>query len=121
MLVASLSCGASRAGSYRYHRDRRYPMKQAFPFAFFYALTTLLLSFTIVHVTYTILIRPNAQAALTYQREVWAKDPMVHSPRSLWVILHDPEPETCFVLALWAGFILGWREFLVLRERLLLD
>ncbi len=96
-------------------------MKKPFPFDFFYALTTLLLSFTMVHIAYTLVIRPNADAVLAYQREVWAKDPMVHIPRSIWVIMHDPEPETCWVLAVWAGFILGYREFLVVRERRLLQ
>lgn len=96
-------------------------MKKPFPFDFFYALTTLLLTFTLVHVTYTLVVRPNAEAVLTYQRAVWAKDPMVHIPRSIWVILKDPEPETCWVLAVWAGFILGYREFRVLRERKLFE
>ncbi len=96
-------------------------MKKPFPFDFFYALTTLLLSFTMVHIAYTLVIRPNADAQLAYQREVWAKDPMVHIPRSIWVIMHDPEPETCWVLAVWAGFILGYREYRVVRERKLLQ
>ena len=95
-------------------------MKKAFPFDFFYALTTLLLSFTLVHSAYTLVIRPNAELALAHQRAVWAQDPMTHVPRSIWVILHDPEPETCWVLAVWAGFILGYREFRVVRERKLL-
>ena len=95
-------------------------MKKAFPVDFVYALTTLLLSFTLVHVTYTILIRPKADEQIAYQHAVWAKDPMVRIPRSIWVILHDPEPEACFVLAMWAGFILGWREYLVMRERRLI-
>ena len=96
-------------------------MKKTFPFDFFYALTTLLLSFTMVHIAYTLVIRPNADAALAHQREVWAQDPMTHVPRSIWVIMHDPEPETCWVLAVWAGFILGYREFRVMRERKLLQ
>lgn len=96
-------------------------MKKAFPFDFFYALTTLLLSFTMVHVAYTLVVRPNAETALAHQREIWAQDPMIHVPRSIWVILHDPEPETCWVLAVWAGFILGYREYRVLRERKLLQ
>ena len=95
-------------------------MKKAFPFDFFYALTTLLLSFTMVHLAYTLVIRPNAEVALTHQREVWAQNPMTHVPRSMWVIMHDPEPETCWVLAVWAGFILSYREYLVVRERKLL-
>ncbi|MGE0862137.1 MAG: MotA/TolQ/ExbB proton channel family protein [Gammaproteobacteria bacterium] len=96
-------------------------MDKRFPFDFVYALTTLLLAFTLVHGIYSLVIRPNAAAALAHQREVWAEDPMARVPRSIWVILHDPEPETCWVLAVWAGFILGYREFLVLRERRLLE
>ena len=91
-------------------------MKKTFPFGFFYALITLLLSFTIVHGVYTIVVRPSAEAILRHQQEVWAKDPLARMPRDLMVILHEPEPEGCFILALWAGFILGWRQWLVSRE-----
>ena len=96
-------------------------MKKAFPFDFFYTLITLLLSFTLVHATYTIVVRPGAEEVLAHQREVWAQDPLARMPRSVLVILHDYEPEGCFVLAVWAGFILGWRQWLVARERRLLD
>lgn len=92
-------------------------MKKAFPFDFFYALITLLISFTITHAAYTIVVRPNSEAVLAHQREVWAKNPLASMPRSIWVIMHDHEPEACFVLAIWAGFILGWRQYIVLRER----
>jgi biopolymer transport protein ExbB/TolQ len=91
-------------------------MKKTFPFAFFYTLISLLLSFTLVHGAYTIVVRPSAEAILEHQKEVWAKDPMARMPRSVMVILHDYEPEACFVLAVWAGFILGWRQWLVSRE-----
>jgi biopolymer transport protein ExbB/TolQ len=96
-------------------------MKKAFPFDFFYALITLLLSFTMVHAVYTIAVRPQAEAVLAHQREVWAEDPLASMPRSMWVIVKDHEPEACFVLAIWAGFILGYRQFLVMRERKLLE
>ncbi len=96
-------------------------MKKAFPFDFFYALVTLLVSFTLVHAVYTIVVRPKAEAVLAHQREVWAQDPLARLPRSIWVIVKDHEPEACFVLALWAGFILAYRGGLVMRERKLLD
>lgn len=96
-------------------------MKKAFPFDFFYALITLLLSFTMVHAVYTIAVRPQAEAVLAHQRDVWAEDPLASMPRSMWVIVKDHEPEACFVLSIWAGFILGYRQFLVMRERKLLE
>ena len=96
-------------------------MKKDFPFDFFYALITLLLSFTLVHAVYTILVRPQAEAILEHQREVWAENPLASMPRSPWVIVKDHEPEACFVLAIWAGFILGRRQFIVMRERKLLE
>jgi biopolymer transport protein ExbB/TolQ len=96
-------------------------MKKAFPFDFFYSLVTLLLSFTMVHAVYTIAVRPKAEAILDHQRAVWAEDPLAKMPRSIWVILKDDEPEACFVLAIWAGFILGYRQYLVVRERRLLE
>ena len=96
-------------------------MKKAFPFDFFYVFITLLLSFVIVHTTYTIVVRPSAEAVLSHQREVWATDPLARMPRSMMVILHDFEPEGCFVLAVWAGFILSWRQWLVWREQRTLE
>lgn len=96
-------------------------MKKAFPFDFFYALITLLLSFTVVHAVYTIAVRPKAEAVLAHQKEVWAQDPLASMPRSMWVIVKDHEPEACFVLAIWAGFILGYRQSIVVRERRLLE
>ncbi len=95
-------------------------MKKDFPFDFFYALLTLLLSFTLVHAVYTIAVRPRAEAVLAHQRAVWAENPLASMPRSPWVIVRDHEPEACFVLALWAGFILAYRQLLVARERKLL-
>lgn len=96
-------------------------MRKAFPFDFFYALVTLLISFTVVHAMYTIVIRPKAEAILSHQRAVWAEDPLARMPRSIWVIVRDHEPEACFVLAVWAGFILAYRGGRVLRERRLLE
>ena len=46
-------------------------MKKHFPFDFFYTLITLLLSFTLVHATYTIVIRPGAEGSVSMRGTRW--------------------------------------------------
>ena len=45
-------------------------MKTTFPFAFFYTLISLLLSFMIVHGAYTIVVRPSAEAVLQHHERL---------------------------------------------------
>lgn len=96
-------------------------MKKRFPFDFFYMIVTMLLSVILVHAVYTTVIRPAAEEVKQSWVERWKVEPTFAPRQSLMVILHDQEPEACFILAVWAGFILGYRWFLMNRERSLLD
>jgi len=76
-----------------------------------YQLATLVFSFLIVHVPYTLVVRPRAQAVLEAQARQMRENPESVQERSWWVIIKDPEQESEFVLCLWALFIMGskWR------------
>ncbi len=96
-------------------------MNKRFPFDFFYMMVSLLLSVIVVHIAYTTVIRPAAAEIQQQWVERWKVEPTFAPKPALMVILHDTEPEACFVLAMWAGLILGYRYFLMSRERRLLD
>ena len=96
-------------------------MKKRFPIDFFYMLITLLLSVIIVHAVYTTVVRPQAEATLRSWDERWKVEPTYAPTRSVMVIVHDFEPEACFILTVWAGFILGFRWWIVAGERAMLD
>ena len=67
-----------------------------------YQVATLVLSFLIVHVPYTLVVRPNARAVLEEQARQMAQNPEYVQERSWWVIIKDPEQEWEFILCLWA-------------------
>jgi len=96
-------------------------MKKRFPIDFFYMLISLLLSVIIVHAVYTTVVRPQSEATTNAWEERWKTEPTYAPARSVMVILHDYEPEMCFILTVWAGFILGFRWWIVARERALLE
>jgi biopolymer transport protein ExbB/TolQ len=88
---------------------------------FVYQVATIVLSFIVVHVPYTLVVRPNAQAVLAEQAREMRSNPEYVQERSWWVVMKDYEQEAEFVLCLWALFILGakWRRSS--RERALLE
>jgi biopolymer transport protein ExbB/TolQ len=86
-----------------------------------YQVATFVLSFLVVHVPYTLVVRPNARAVLEEQVRVMRTNPEYVQERSSWVIIKDPEQEWEFILCLWALSIMGakWRNSS--RERALLE
>lgn len=96
-------------------------LNRRFPFDFFYMLFTLLLSVILVHAVYATVIRPAAEEIKQGWKARWEEEPTFAPAPALMVILHDQEPEVCFILAVWAGFILGYRWSLVARERAMFD
>ena len=86
-----------------------------------YQVATLVLSFLIVHVPYTLVVRPNARAVLEEQARQMAQNPEYVQERSWWVVMKDYEQEAEFVLCLWALFIMGAKWRASSRERALLD
>ncbi len=92
-------------------------MKKRFPFDFFYMLFAMLLAVIIVHTAYIAVVRPAAEEVRQGWAARWKIEPTFAPEPSMMVILHDREPEACFILAVWAGFILGYRWRVLSRER----
>jgi biopolymer transport protein ExbB/TolQ len=87
----------------------------------FYQVATLVLSFLVVHVPYTLVVRPRAQAILAEQARQMRDNPEYVQERSWWVIVKDPEQEWEFILCLWALAIMGSKWRASSRERRLLE
>ncbi|MCP3866668.1 MAG: MotA/TolQ/ExbB proton channel family protein [Gammaproteobacteria bacterium] len=87
---------------------------------FVYQVFALLIAFIVVHALYVTLIRPNAQVHIEAERVLIQADSNHVEQRSLYVVLRDYEQEACFVLMIWALFILGYKGVLVSRQQVLL-
>ena len=83
--------------------------------------TTLVLSFLIMHVPWTLVVRPRARVVLETQAREMRTNPEYVQERSWWVIIKDPEQEWEFILCLWALCIMGAKWHSSSRERKLLD
>ena len=88
---------------------------------FVYQVATLVLSFLVVHVPYTLWVRPNARAVLVEQARQMRTNPEYVQERSWFVIIKDPEQEWEIILCLWALAIMGAKWRASSRERRLLE
>jgi biopolymer transport protein ExbB/TolQ len=96
-------------------------VKKQFPFEFTYQVFALIVAIIIVHAIYVAVVRPNAEAVLTYQAEMMAQDSDYVADRSVWVLIRDFEQESCFILLIWAMAIMAYKAVLAVRERALLQ
>jgi biopolymer transport protein ExbB/TolQ len=75
----------------------------------------------LVHVFYTLYVRPVASGWQERERAAVAADPDYKPRRTIWVILKDPEQQVCFTLGFWA-LALAFRKAQALgRHRRQLD
>jgi len=86
-----------------------------------YQVTTLVLAFLIMHVPWTLVVRPRARVVLETQAREMRTNPEYIQERSWWVIIKDPEQEWEFILCLWALCIMGAKWHGSARERKLLE
>lgn len=96
-------------------------MKRRMPTEFMFTVFALLISVILVHSVYLTIVLPNAAAILAEQKAGVKADPDYVVEPSLYVIVRDPEQESCFVLMLWAFAILGYKAWSVRRESRLLQ
>jgi biopolymer transport protein ExbB/TolQ len=96
-------------------------MKQNYLSEVIYQVFALIISLIVVHTVYVALVLPNAAFILEQQAAMQAADSTYVAPRSWYVILKDPEQESCIVLMFWALAIIGMKTRRVLQERALLD
>ena len=95
--------------------------KKDIPVEFVFQLFALIISVIVVHAYYVAVVRPNAVQDIAEQAAAVKADPTYVAPRSLWVLLKDPEQESCVVLMFWAFAIIGFKGAKVIKERRLLD
>ena len=88
---------------------------------FVFQATTLVLAFLIMHVPWTLVVRPRARVVLETQAREMRTNPEYIQERSWWVIIKDPEQEWEFILCLWALCIMGAKWHSSTRERKLLE
>ena len=95
--------------------------KKNIPVEFVFQLFALIISIIIVHAFYVSAIRPNAAEIIEEQNAAAAADPNYVRERHISVLIKDLEQESCFILALWALAIMGFKAVKISRERRLLD
>lgn len=96
-------------------------MNKRFPFEFAYQVFALIISVIVVHAVYVTLVRPQANAILAEQAIRIETEQNYVPERSIYVLIRDFEQEACFILALWAFAIMGYKAWQALRERALLE
>lgn len=88
---------------------------------FLFEVFALLVIAILVHAVYAIHVRPRAEAILVEDAAKMQADPDFVPERRLEIILKDPEQEICFVLALWAFAIMGYKAWSLRRGQKLLE
>src|SRR5690606_39486497 len=102
-------------------REAEEQMKRTFQTDFLYQAFALIIAVLVVHVPYVTVVRPKATAILAEQALRMQQEENYSPGQSFWVVIRDYEQEACFVLALWALAIIGYKAFQLLRERRLLQ
>ncbi len=96
-------------------------MKKQIPFEFIYQLFSLVIAIIVVHAVYVSVIRPNAAAVLEEQAIQINANPDYVPDRSAYVVIRDFEQEACFILALWAISLMGYKALQTTQERRILQ
>jgi biopolymer transport protein ExbB/TolQ len=96
-------------------------VKRSFPSEFLYQVFALIIAVIVVHAVYVTVVRPKAAAILEEQALRMQQEENYTPQRSVWVLIRDYEQESCFILALWAFAIMGYKATTALKERGLLQ
>lgn len=96
-------------------------MKQGLLSEAVYQVFALIISVILVHAVYVAVVRPNADLILQQQAAQHELDANYVPDTSFYIVLKDPEQESCIILMLWAMAIIGMKGRQTLRERNLLD
>src|SRR5512135_1015316 len=87
---------------------------------FLFEVFALVIIAIIVQGVYATVVRPQAEAIRAYDAAQMATDKNYVPERSPFVIIKDYEQEVCFILALWAFAIMGYKAVMLRRARTLL-
>ena len=95
--------------------------KKNIPVEFVFQLFALIIAVILVHAFYVSVVRPNAAEIIEQQNLEAKENPDFVRERSTWVLIKDLEQEACFVLMFWALAIMGYKAWVITRERQLLE
>jgi len=96
-------------------------MRPRFFNEFLYQVFALIIAVILVHAAYVTSIRPRAAEIITEQNLRIEQDVGYSPERSIFVLIRDFEQEACFILMLWAFAIMGYKAYVALNERALLQ
>ena len=96
-------------------------MNRKIPIEFVFQVFALLIIITVVHATYVVVIRPNADAILEFQAQQITQNKDYVPEKSVYILVRDFEQEACFILMFWALAIIGFKFISISKERSLLD
>ncbi|MDA0978614.1 MAG: MotA/TolQ/ExbB proton channel family protein [Proteobacteria bacterium] len=96
-------------------------MNKQLPIEFIFQLFSLIIAIILVHALYVSIVRPNAAAILEEQAIQINANPDYVPERSAYVVIRDFEQEACFILALWAMSLMGYKAMHTLREKRVLQ
>lgn len=96
-------------------------MNKQLPIEFIFQLFSLIIAIILVHAVYVSIVRPNAAAILEEQAIQINANPDYVPERSAYVVIRDFEQEACFILALWAMSLMGYKAMHTLREKRVLQ
>jgi biopolymer transport protein ExbB/TolQ len=99
------------------------PLRRKFQYPSEFFVTALALIVTIlgVHATYVAWIRPTGNEIIAAEQARMKVDPDYVPERSFLLVVNAPEQEAEIIHFVWAMLIIGYKAFLVRRERKLLD
>jgi biopolymer transport protein ExbB/TolQ len=92
-----------------------------FSFEFLFQVAALLVSFLIVHALYRAVVLPRAEAVMQAEAAKAKRGEPLSTTPNWYVILKDPEQESCLVLMGWAFAIIAYKFADLSRTRRLLD
>jgi len=95
-------------------------MKKPRPTEFLIEVVTLLVIVIGVQTVYATVIRPNAEAIRAADLARMQREPSYVPKLSGWVIIKDPEQETCIIFTLWALTTMALKSVRVAKGRQLL-
>ena len=96
-------------------------MNKQLPVEFIFQLFSLIIAVILVHAIYVSIVRPNATAILEDQAIQINANPDYVPERSAYVVIRDFEQEACFILALWAISLMGYKGMQTIQERRILQ
>lgn len=96
-------------------------MNKQLSFEFIYQLFSLIIAIILIHAIYVSIVRPNATQVLEEQAIQINANPDYVPERSAYVVIRDFEQEACFILALWAISLMGYKALQTTQERRVLQ